>query len=875
MPACVRRFLEHLASVTSSSFGYIVGNFTRDALANQTTRPVPRASHSQSVNEFAHTRGNNKPFRLCVRRPEEFASSVTCKLDSTCSHMYKSADVNYVLVVCCHSGRLRLDQPSPRTKVRNSIAQSTHVTSPRSQKKKNKHEVAGSRPIRQMTGSCCRLNNNAVTAVLTHGNMSSWGAVVAKRLACSPPTKANLVQSPAGSPRIFTCGNRVGRCRWSAGILEDLSFHPPLHTCAAPYSLQSPSSALKTSLLRTAQISSLTPSSANATTHKLTLNCSVHVCTHLGNLENREKSGRDSDFESVQLPVNSLYLTRRDERNRLHGSCTRLQMTCETAAYTAASHTHASKMASPADKMLKRQSAARRLANSKHSAACTSQSNTRLVPIASRCLSDNGHTHIKVTAAPFCPCVLIYKSSCFPAKRFEDKLCSKTLKFRTTLDKIDYKRGYAEVTFAIGSEFIRNTLDDSAPIADFQGNKKRIPYLAGTGESHGTIPEIENPPTPPAPGGWLGSHFAADQARGRGVGGHPQYQAVPRTRCRNQCAAARDDVIQDGSSPTPNPHNLPRPTLTGGHAQTSGTKETTGEVGGGRLADDVIAIRGEVNTTIETGVRGGRRLQCKQGWKNFANSFRKKIDVKDISRAVIFAVGTLFIAHSMLPGVCGNTVAAANEQTSEALVYALLCSLADRSLNSRNFPIPAYSYSVSRQMEVIEMSMEQRRNERAGEREIPEKTRQALSGTIPTCENPGVTQPVIEPGVDKNLGTRHGEKISMAVADRALGLTLINCELVIVNSGSIVLSPQAAAAVTWGRAVKTSDRWCLQNDSCSSITVLNSLASIAMETRAGEATILLRHPTANLDVIDLSLPTRVTSELHLDLDPEDIWSQKY
>ncbi|KAJ8888363.1 hypothetical protein PR048_007853 [Dryococelus australis] len=59
----------------------------------------------------------------------------------------------------------------------------------------------------------------------------------------------------------FACGNRAGRCRWSAGFLGDLPFPPPpppFHFGAAPCSTQSPSSALKTSLLRAAQISSLT-----------------------------------------------------------------------------------------------------------------------------------------------------------------------------------------------------------------------------------------------------------------------------------------------------------------------------------------------------------------------------------------------------------------------------------------------------------------------------------------------------------------------------------------------------------------------------------------------------------------------------------------
>ncbi|KAJ8885991.1 hypothetical protein PR048_012197 [Dryococelus australis] len=63
---------------------------------------------------------------------------------------------------------------------------------------------------------------------------------VAERLACSSPTKAIRVQSSVGSLRIFACGNRAGRCYWSAGFLGDLQFPQPLNSGAAPYSLQSP-----------------------------------------------------------------------------------------------------------------------------------------------------------------------------------------------------------------------------------------------------------------------------------------------------------------------------------------------------------------------------------------------------------------------------------------------------------------------------------------------------------------------------------------------------------------------------------------------------------------------------------------------------------
>ncbi|KAJ8867304.1 hypothetical protein PR048_031105 [Dryococelus australis] len=45
------------------------------------------------------------------------------------------------------------------------------------------------------------------------------GSPVTDRLACSPPTEANRVRSPAGSLRILVCGNRAGRCRRSAGFL--------------------------------------------------------------------------------------------------------------------------------------------------------------------------------------------------------------------------------------------------------------------------------------------------------------------------------------------------------------------------------------------------------------------------------------------------------------------------------------------------------------------------------------------------------------------------------------------------------------------------------------------------------------------------------
>ncbi|KAJ8874116.1 hypothetical protein PR048_024957 [Dryococelus australis] len=79
--------------------------------------------------------------------------------------------------------------------------------------------------------------------------LSAYGATVAERLARSPPTKANRVQSPDGSPDF----RKSESCRTMplvGGFSRGSPVSPPLHLGAAPYSLQSPTSALKTSLLK-------------------------------------------------------------------------------------------------------------------------------------------------------------------------------------------------------------------------------------------------------------------------------------------------------------------------------------------------------------------------------------------------------------------------------------------------------------------------------------------------------------------------------------------------------------------------------------------------------------------------------------------------
>ncbi|KAJ8867972.1 hypothetical protein PR048_031781 [Dryococelus australis] len=72
-----------------------------------------------------------------------------------------------------------------------------------------------------------------------------------------PPRRTGFNSQPDHT-RIFASENRAGRTRWPACFLGDLPFPSPFYSGAVPLSLQSPSSALKTSLLRAVQISSLT-----------------------------------------------------------------------------------------------------------------------------------------------------------------------------------------------------------------------------------------------------------------------------------------------------------------------------------------------------------------------------------------------------------------------------------------------------------------------------------------------------------------------------------------------------------------------------------------------------------------------------------------
>ncbi|KAJ8865888.1 hypothetical protein PR048_033411 [Dryococelus australis] len=89
-----------------------------------------------------------------------------------------------------------------------------------------------------------------------HLQLGGRGVTVDRQLASHQGEPGSL--PGRGPSRFFARGNRSGQCRWSEGFVGDIAYPRPWHSGAAPYTTRdSPSSALKTSLLRTTHISSL------------------------------------------------------------------------------------------------------------------------------------------------------------------------------------------------------------------------------------------------------------------------------------------------------------------------------------------------------------------------------------------------------------------------------------------------------------------------------------------------------------------------------------------------------------------------------------------------------------------------------------------
>ncbi|KAJ8878527.1 hypothetical protein PR048_019105 [Dryococelus australis] len=101
-------------------------------------------------------------------------------------------------------------------------------------------------------------------------------------------------------------------------------------------------------------------------------------------------------------------------------------------------------------------------------------------------------------------------------------------------DKTDFKRAYTGAIYAIGSEFIRHALDDSAPTANLQADKKLIPYCQRWGNTGATANEQTSERDIGAEGVLEGSEI------------HPMYEQEPVTRVEpgeTECTAATHERV--------------------------------------------------------------------------------------------------------------------------------------------------------------------------------------------------------------------------------------------------------------------------------------------------------------------------------------------
>ncbi|KAJ8890964.1 hypothetical protein PR048_010473 [Dryococelus australis] len=87
-------------------------------------------------------------------------------------------------------------------------------------------------PERSVTISCTASLPRCREQLFRH----SFGAPVAERPACSSPTKATRAQSPAGSLRIFACGNRAGRLIRAQTVNTDQNTIQPIDKAGELYS---------------------------------------------------------------------------------------------------------------------------------------------------------------------------------------------------------------------------------------------------------------------------------------------------------------------------------------------------------------------------------------------------------------------------------------------------------------------------------------------------------------------------------------------------------------------------------------------------------------------------------------------------------------
>ncbi|KAJ8876917.1 hypothetical protein PR048_021366 [Dryococelus australis] len=189
----------------------------------------PRSKHINTGDINTRDQRLIAPTRKALNRSVVLPSSrfpVQIRSARLYSLMYKYADINSTLVGCCHSGRRRLDQRYPGgvkyrvdqrlkfvflLKRRNTAETRAEMGRRGAAPLIERFPIAREpRPLQDFNefpgekfGSGAESQCNSIS--MLGSSRARWpgardDAVVAERLACSPPTKGNRVQSPAGSP---------------------------------------------------------------------------------------------------------------------------------------------------------------------------------------------------------------------------------------------------------------------------------------------------------------------------------------------------------------------------------------------------------------------------------------------------------------------------------------------------------------------------------------------------------------------------------------------------------------------------------------------------------------------------------------------------
>ncbi|KAJ8885902.1 hypothetical protein PR048_012108 [Dryococelus australis] len=402
-------------------------------------------------------------------------------------------------------------------------------------------------------------------------------ATVAERITSSPPTKANRVQSPAGSPDLR---------KWESCQTMPLVgvFSPThLHSGAPSYSLQSPSSALKPSLLRATQISSLLDQIDFKRVYtEVTFSIGLEFIRHalddsapIAGLQGNKKripycqmwgntgvtanvqtsevrlyegrfgrlltSGSRDPLRVIEVSMEQVWnekaqetgdprenppanvTVRHDSRLRKSGVTrpgigTRIALEGvqprAVQSEKAWCHTYAAANGETMPARARLYGRMYKYADIYGTSVVCCHSGWRKLDTVFRVVSNTEWTIVEWSGEISVALNINVlrandgeTSSAGMQGRGKREIPEKPTEqryrpVRFTHEKIDFIRIYTEVTLAIGSEPIRHALDDSAPIADLQGNKKRIPYCQMWGNTGATVneqtseqPEVWSEPT--------------------------------------------------------------------------------------------------------------------------------------------------------------------------------------------------------------------------------------------------------------------------------------------------------------------------------------------------------------------------------------------